>query len=556
MLALLRQLFHRPLFTFELLAISFFINFLGLATSIYVIQVLNRYVSHGIDATLLTLTVGVVLAVIVEFFFRQLRIKLAQGVTVAPSYKLLDVVFAQIVLVRSALLGRLNSGQKREIVSSPATIARVYGPNTLTTILDLPFALLFVGVLFLLQPDVAMVASIFIVGAFFVAAISHLPIKKYLQQHSKASNEAGAMAITSMRCPDVVRAFNAKAFLRDRWQNQQKAAIAASRTVEIRRTFLQSLTKTIGAMMGVAVIGVGAKLTVSGEMDMGLMIGANIVAARAIAPIIAFAHLGPALSEAKRAIDILGRFSQMTYERQGGRDLANINGGLELTNLSFAHLQESDPLFESLSVEVARGKSLLVVGGNGAGKTTLARLLLGLLDPNRGQILINGINISQINLSWWRQQVAYLPQEPDFFDGTIRENLMTLNPGVSDEQLRVVTADAGLSKFLHNHPKGLDAQLFNDGTNLAAGIRKRLALARALTSNNQMAIFDEPMEGMDAEGRSAVSKVLGAFIRSGKSVIVFSHDSGLVSGTDMVLDLDHTPVPKLTFRPSVISDQT
>jgi ATP-binding cassette, subfamily C, bacterial LapB len=549
-LALLRQLFHRPLFAFELLIISFFINFLGLATSIYVIQVLNRYVSHGIDATLITLTVGVLFAIVLEFIFRQLRMKLAQGVTVRPAYNLLLVVFSKIIAVRSALLDHLSSGQRREIVASPGTIAKIYGPNTLSTILDLPFALMFIGVLFLLQAEVAWVASIFIVIAFIVSAISHLPLRKPQQQQSHAANEAGAVAATSMRRPDAARAFNAQNFLRNRWKQQQMTATAAGRMVESRRIFFQSLTKTIGALMGVAVIGVGAKLTVAGDMDMGLMIGANIMAARAIAPVIAFAQIGPALTEAKRAMELLAGFSKLNSERQGGRELPDLDGSLELGDLSFSHLKESNPLFESLSVELERGKSLLVVGGNGVGKTTLSRLLMGLLDPTRGQISINGINMDQISMAWWRRQVAYLPQEPDFFDGTIRENLMTLNPSISEDQLRDVTAEAGLTEFLHNHPKGLDAPIFNDGSNLASGVRKRLALARALTSANKIAIFDEPMEGMDAHGRSAVSQVLGAFIRNGRSVIVFSHDVGLVSGTDIVLDLDSKPVPKLTHRNS------
>jgi ATP-binding cassette, subfamily C, bacterial LapB len=547
-LALLRQLFSRPLFTFELLTISFFINFLGLATSIYVIQVLNRYVSHGIDATLLTLTVGVIFAIVLEFFFRQLRLKLAQGVTVSPAYKLLMMVFTQIVAIRSALLNHLNSGQRREIATSPGTIAKIYGPNTLTTILDLPFALMFVGVLFLLQAQVAMVASIFIATAFFIAAITHIPLKTPLQQQANAANEAGAMAVASMRCPDVARAFNAQSHLLDSWQQKQTLAIGEARKVESRRTFLQSLTKTIGALMGVAVIGVGAKLTVAGEMDMGLMIGANILAARAMAPIIAFAQLGSALTEANRAIELLSGFSKLKHEHQKGRDLTNLDGNMVVENVSFSHINDKNPIFESLSVEIPPGKSLLVIGGNGTGKTTLARILMGLLETTHGQILVNGIGMSQISLSWWRKQVAYLPQEPDFFDGTIRENLMTLNSSITQEQLISVTTEAGLNKFLHNHPKGLDAQIINDGANLAAGVRKRIALARALTSANKIAIFDEPMEGMDASGRSAVSKVLGSFIRNKKSVIIFSHDAGLVSGTDMVLDLDQKPTPKLTYR--------
>lgn len=228
--------------------------------------------------------------------------------------------------------------------------------------------------------------------------------------------------------------------------------------------------------------------------------------------------------------------------------LKNFSGRLAFQDLAFAHEDGSDPLFESLSLQLPAGMSLLVSGANGTGKTTLARILMGLLSASRGQILLDGVNLDQVSLAWWRRQVIYLPQEPDFIEGTIRDNLTTLHPEITEEQLNAVIAEAGLARFLHNSPQGLETRLLHGGSQLAMGIRKRLALARALSSECRVAIFDEPLEGMDAQGREAVTAVLARMTRMGRTVIVFSHDAGLVRGADVALNLDRKPVPELRIK--------
>lgn len=555
MTVLLKQLWSRPFFAAELLAVSLCIHVLGLASSIYVIQVLNRYVSHGLDATLTTLTTGVILAVIMEFGFRQARLKLAQGVTVQPDFRLGIRVFDRIVATRAADLDRLDSGTQREIVASPAVVGRIHGPANLVAILDIPFALLFVGVLFLLQPPLGWVATGFLSLVFLVSSFGHAYLRGPLRELSQTLAEVGAVGGSALRVVDAVRSFNGQDFLRNRFRARQVEVNLTQRQVEAKRELIQTAAQSLGALMSVFVIAVGAKLVVAGQMDVGLLVGANILAARAMAPILRFAQLGSALAEARRAMETLGIFSRLPLERTGGSMLKNFSGRLELKELAFAHDDGSDPLFESLSLQLAPGMSLVVSGSNGTGKTTLTRILMGLLEPTRGQILLDGVNLDQLSLAWWRRQVVYLPQEPDFLTGTIRENLTTLNPDLTDEQMNLMIAEAGLATFLHNSPQGLDTPLVNGGGQLAMGIRKRLALARALSSECRMAIFDEPTEGMDQQGREAVTGVLARMARSGRSIILFSHDAGLIRGADLQLNLDCKPVPKLHIKAALIGEE-
>ena len=191
-------------------------------------------------------------------------------------------------------------------------------------------------------------------------------------------------------------------------------------------------------------------------------------------------------------------------------------------------------------------------GINGAGKTTLARMILGLLEPVRGSILVDGVDLGQVVPLWWRQQVVYLPQEPHFLNTTIRENILAFNPGLDDAGLNRLVDSAGLREFIDQSPQGLETQLSDTGSNLALGIRRRLALARGLATGGKLAIFDEPAEGLDNEGRTQVNQVMNELARQGATIIAFSHDPNTLKGAPLLLDLNSKPVPRVITTPRAV----
>ncbi|MBF0587984.1 MAG: ATP-binding cassette domain-containing protein [Magnetococcales bacterium] len=545
MFEFIRQLFHRPILALELLGASFFINVLGLASSIYVMQVLNRYVSHGIDATLLTLSAGVILAIAMEYMFRQLRMRLGQGIHTHPNVQLATNIFTVITGARAAALEQVSPDLRREAASNLAIIQQTYTPTNLVAILDLPFTLLALAALLMLNPTIAMIAASFLGALLLISLVSHARLRKPMEELAIAMSRSGALAGTALREVETVRAFGAAGPMRRLWWKHQIDTTNLQHQVHYRQMRLQSISQAMGALMSVGIIATGAKMAVNGQMDMGVMIGVNILAGRALAPVIRFAQIGGMLAKARHALAMLKRFGQIPMEPMRGAAIRAYQGRLELQDLSFAYPGATTPLFESLNLMLEPGHSLSVIGGNGAGKTTLARILTGIYEPTRGQVLVDGSNLRQLLPEWWRRQLVYLPQEPGFMDGTIRENLMACNAGLDEAGLNRVVKLAGLERFLSEHPEGFDAKLMGGGINLALGQRRRLALARALASNGRLVIFDEPTEGLDAAGRAAAFQALGALSQEGRTVVVFSHDPTLVRGAAMTLDLDAKPTPRL-----------
>jgi len=551
-----RRLMSRPGIAAELLVASFLANLLALASPLFVIQVLNRYVAHGVDGTLITLTTGVILAVGLEFAFRQVRIALARGISVGPDEKMAAAGFGVLTGAKTASLERVPPGISREVMSGLNAVETAYSAPNIGAVLDVPFAFLYIAVLFLLNPILAGVATLFLTGAFLVATVSLMTLRKPTRELVHASSAGGNLVGTAVNHADTVRAFNAGNFLNMAWIKQTQLVQGLRARIVNRQGFVQSLGQTSAALMNVAIIAIGATLVVKGEMTVGSMIGANILASRALMPLTRFAQLGEVFAKARQSLNLINEFARIPVEATTGSAKSQYTGALELRDVAFGFAGASSPLFESVSLNLTPGSVLLVTGGNSTGKTTMARLLAGILDPTRGQILADGLDLRQSVPEWWRKQIMYLPQEPAFLNATIEENLRTAVPNIGIDRLNELIDMVGLRKFLDETNKGFDEPITSNGNSLSLGTRRRLALARALATGGKVAIFDEPMEGMDRDGCAAASRVMGELARQGCTIIVISHDRDIVKGATMALDLNVKPVPRLTMlsRPVETSD--
>ena len=313
----------------------------------------------------------------------------------------------------------------------------------------------------------------------------------------------------------------------------------------MRFDLLQTITQSANSLMSVAIIAIGAILAVTGEMDVGAMIGANILAARALQPISKFSQLGAAFAKARQAIELFKKVSKIPLEAETGTALRTYAGGLEFRDVAFAFPSNPTPLFESLSLKIAPGSVVVVTGANGAGKTTLARMIMGLLEPARGHVLADGLDLKQVAPEWWRRQIVFLPQDPVLFNATILENLTINRPDIDMSELNHIVDAVGLRKYLDESANGFDTPIVDNGWRLSEGIRRRIALARALTTGGMLALIDEPTESLDAEGCAAVHAVLGNLAKTGRTIIVMSHDPNIVKGPHTVIDLNVKPEPKI-----------
>jgi ATP-binding cassette subfamily C protein LapB len=542
MKSLLRQLLTQPVRFAELLGATFFIHLLGLAGTLYVILVFNNYLPYGVSATLVTLAAGAIIASLSEAAFRRVRHRLSESAFSASLAHIAQELFTALTRARRLSLESIAQARRQEALHALATLEQLASPPTVGALLDAPFALVALIALFLISPWLALIALLSIGLAWGATVASRARLQRLTQDCAQQEAASRALATTAIEQPDTVRAFNAQAGLAQRWQAVRAAGQLTRSASASAMAATQNLTTSIAAWQGVAIIGVGAVSAANGELSAGALIGANILAARALAPLLRLASMGDLFARAALAERQITEILRLPRETDSGVEPTTHDGGIELSDVAFFYPGMTTPLFEHLSLRLAPGSALGVVGGNGSGKTTLACLLCGLIDPVRGQILVDGMDIRQINPAWWRRQIGYLPQEPAFLDATVRENLPVDPDGTRLEEALQLS---GLRGWLDGTPHGLETPLPGGGRSLAAGVRKRMALARALMAEGRLAVFDEPTDALDDEGCAAVYQAMNVLRSRGVTLVVLTHDPNVLRGVDWILDLRIKPTPHL-----------
>ncbi len=545
MLELFRRFFKRPLLALEILTATFFIALLALAMPLYVIQILNRYVNCGFHGTLITLTSGMLMAIVLQLGFRMLRTKMAGAVNEEPNDQLSLEVLSIISRSKAEPMEQLSKPRIQEMLNKVATIQACYDAQTLNTIIDAPFALLFIGAVYLLNPVLSGVAFIGILLGLFFGWLSIRKSSQSAEQLIAESTKHRNLNNSAVNAHDTVRVFNAVPFLQDIWLKQLAVISSIRQKMTDTKELSQTLTISGSSLTSVMLYAVGAVMVVQGDLSVGGLIGTNILAGRAYQNIIKLVQSYYQLRKANEAFKEIAVLRRLPLEPSAGSSIREYKGRLDLHDVGFSYPRSTSPVFESITLSLEPGQAMAVVGKNGTGKTTLAKLLVGLLDPRRGNISADSVNLQQLAAAWWRRQIIYMPQEPSFINGTLKENILLLNPDLDEGVLNNILRAADLKPFLDMTPNGLETMITDNGKNLPPGIRRRISLARGMVANGRLVVLDEPTDAMDETGTKTIYKIMNDLLKADKTIIVFSNDPRIVKGASLVLDLNSKPKPDI-----------
>ena len=529
LLALLRDEPRRAL---ELLLATGLIHLLALVGTVFVILVFNYYLPYGIDTTLATLALGALIAACAEWGFRTARVKLCAGLAFALNREIGAAVFERLTNGNLALLERLPAALRHESMRSLDSGAKASSPAALGALLDLPFALAYLVVLALLSPWLGLIA---LLGAL-VGAVLTLRAREGLRREQtvllQEEVRMRAAFTNTIVGQETIRTFGAADALLGKWQTLWSRVLDLRDRLYARQESLQSGSALLLATQNVAIISVGAVLAFAGNLSVGALVGANMLAARALAPLLRLLQTMEVFTEADQSRLRIEELLRLPRDAAPATALKQFAGRIELSDLAFFYPGANTPLFERLSVSIPSGSLVVIAGPNGSGKTTLAQLLTGL---------------SQLALPWWRQQLIYLAQEPSFLDGSLRENILLARPDASPEQLAAALQDSGLAPWLAQSPQGLDTPVLDGGARLAVGVRKRLSLARALLVGGRLVIADEPFAGLDATGRATHLETLNALRARGATLIIVTDDPLILQVATILIDLGPKPLPRVVF---------
>jgi ATP-binding cassette subfamily C protein len=514
---------------------SAFVNLLMLTGPLYMLQVYDRVLGSGSEATL------VALSLVVVFLF------LAMGVLDFVRGKVMAVVAARFqdrldrrvfsaAMARSAVAPNDPAAisAQRDLEAVRAFLAS----PVLTALMDLPWTPFFLLVIFIFHP---LMGWLSVAGGAVLVAVTVLNQIRSRQPQQ----EAGSAALQAERTADQLKA-EAEALQAlgmagagfDRWQVARRLALDKSMVATGISGGFNAVIRTFRLFLQSAMLGLGAWLVLQGELTAGAMIAGSILMGRALAPIeLAVGQWAVAQRAAegwRRLADLLSR-----VPAPGPRtSLPRPRAILEVDGLSVGAPGETTALLRQVSFRLEPGQALGVIGPSGAGKSTLAKALTGVCSPLAGRIRLDGAALDQYAPDVLGRLIGYLPQRITLFDGTIAENIARLEAQPDSALIVEAAKKADAHDMIVRLPKGYDTRVSAAGGRLSGGQMQRIGLARALYGDPPLLVLDEPNSNLDSNGSAALNTAIRAAKAAGKAVLIMAHRPAAIQECDLLLVLE------------------
>ncbi len=523
----------------DVLWAALLINFFALAFPIFSMNVYDRVVPNHATETLWVLAIGVTLVLCSDLFIRLLRShfvdEASARIDVQISATLMERVLGMRLENRPQSVGSFAANlrgfeQVRDFIAS----------STVTALIDLPFALLFVGVIAWISPWLILP----VVTVFTVILVSGYVFQHRLHELSQSSYQAAAQRnatlIESLTGIETIKSQGAESLIQSRWERANQ--YLSSLNVKMRSMSATAMysTATLQQLVSVSVILVGVYLISERQLTMGGMIAATMLAGRALAPAGQIVGLLMQYQGARTAMTSLEQIMAQPVERPEGSQFIQrpeFKGEIEFRHVSFSYPGQQGNSLDDVSFKINPGERVALIGKVGSGKTTMQKLIMGLYQASSGAILFDGIDMRQLDPADVRRNLACVSQDITLFYGSLRDNITFGMPHARDDAIVAAAETAGLNDFVQRHPQGFDMPVGERGELLSGGQRQGVGIARAVLHNAPLLLLDEPTSAMDFSTEAVVTQRMHAFTE-GKTVVLVTHRTSMLAFVDRVIVVD------------------
>lgn len=519
---------------------ALFINLIALGSPLFTMNVYDRVLPNKAFPTLWVLAIGITLAYTFDFLLKTARAALIDHAGRNADLRLSQMIFDKVL--NSTMASRpLSTGEYANRVTQYEFVREFFTSNTVGLLIDTAFVFIFLIVIYTLSgwlvviPAVALVLSV-LIGLHAQAKIGH--------RMAAATNEASrrqSLLVETISTIETVKSLRAEAGMLRRWQELMKLSSRTSEEIKHVSSNAVNLTNLVQQMVSVLIVIAGTYEFSEGHLAMGAIIATVMLAGRAGAPLGQIAMALARFRQAMTSLKILDKIMEQPEDRPSTVGFVNREikrGGFSFQNVSFQYPGSDYKVINQLSLTVAPGERVGIIGRIGSGKTTLGRLLDGLFLPSDGRMLIDGVDIRQYHMSEVRSAVAVAGQSSDLFSGTVKENLLIGRADATDEELLDVARMTGVDEFVSNHPRGFDMPVGERGSNLSSGQKQALAIARLLLTKPKIVFLDEPSGAMDlASERHLLAKLSTAFNRE-TTLLIATHRFSMLELCDRLVVID------------------
>ncbi len=524
----------------QIILAAVMINFFSLASSIFIMTVYDRVIPNNAVDSLIALCIGMIIVIGFDFLLKFLRAYFIDAAGQKVDLKAAKGIFDRIMKLKLATLrgstgGLVNTVREFESLRDFCTSA------TLATVVDIPFILLFIFVIYIIGGPLAIVPAlavplVLIVGFVIQPFLSRFSREGLQQGHSKQGT------LTEMVSGlETLKSLGSDKLFHERW----KQAVENHSNISLKsRMFSQIAINSAASAQQLTQIGIvafGFVLIMEGELSIGGLIACVIISGRCLAPLGQLANLLTRYNHAKTAYGALDKLMREPNEDVGDRDFIRrrkLKGKIEFKNVTFKYPGQPMRVLDDISFTVKAGEKIALLGKIGSGKSTILRLAAGLYSPDDGAVLMDDTDIRQITPDDVRKNMAVVLQDIFLFSGSIKENITMGHAEIRDEDILHAATVSGLQDFLGALPNGYDMKLRDRGEGLSGGQKQALAITRALVRQAPVIMMDEPTSAMDTNSENQLISRLKKEL-DGRTLLVVTHRPNMLQLVDRIVILDH-----------------
>lgn len=529
----LRKILGQCKQTFYLVVLlTYILELISIAPMLYMLNVFDRVLSSRSGITLVSLTLMVVVVYVfwgaLEWIRQRLMVRLSLRIDWDVGPDVFDASFRSHSLRKNVdvhqLLGDLMD--LRQFLTGAPLLA----------IIQAPFAIVFIGIGWMFHPYLAIFAA---TASVLILVFTYMTLKvsgPIMIEAQQAKSDANRVAADSLRHAETTLAMGMLGAVRDRWYAQHSQFLTKQVYASEASGLMGGFTGFITRAMPSLQIGLGVYLAMEGLITAGMVIVASLLVSKAMAPMNSLLSNWRSIATARQAYDRVNALLLEDEVYQSQMSLPLPKGQLVVSDLVAVPPGANKTVLNGINFSLNAGQVLAVVGPSAAGKSSLVKLLLGLWSPTAGSVRLDGVELSDWSHDEVGPHVGYVPQEIEFFEGTVAQNIARLGP-VDSEKIVKAAELIGMHNIILGFPDGYDTQLGESGFALSGGQRQRLAFARAVYGDPRYIVMDEPNSNLDEAGEGALVKAINQIKMNGSTVILTTHRPRLVGVVDMMLVL-------------------
>ena len=522
----------------EVLFVSLVLQCFALITPLFFQVVMDKVLVHRGFTTLDVIAVGLTVVVIFEIGLGALRSYVFSHTTSRIDVELGARLFRHLLGLPLAYFQARRVGDSVARVRELENIRSFLTGNAVTLVLDLLFSVVFIAVMAYYSGWLTLIVVVSL-PCYMIVSLAFTPVlRARLHEKFNRGAENQSFLVETISGIDTVKAMAVEPHWTRKWDNQLAAYVSSSLRTALVGTFASSGVSLIGKLVTVATLYVGARLVIDNQLTVGQLVAFNMLAGQVAQPVMRLAQLWTDFQQTGISVQRLGDILNTRTELASAKSaLPPLAGRVTLDEVTFRYRPDGPEVLKGVSLDIAPGEVIGIVGRSGSGKSTLTKLVQRLYVPERGRVLVDGIDLALADASSLRRQIGVVLQENVLFNRSIRDNIALADPGASPEAVIHAAKLAGAHDFILELPEAYDTMVGEHGSTLSGGQRQRIAIARALMTKPRILIFDEATSALDYESERMIQNNMKA-ICQGRTVIIIAHRLSAVRDANRIIVMD------------------